>query len=245
MTTSIETAVARAPATGLFRITYRAFGYVGLMSIFGSLLYGFRSSVAAPWSSYGWNAALYGAFVIPHLIMTRSWYKRWVYGNPAGTPRERRVYVSITLLTWWAVLVFALTAPGTALTLPPIVGFVGTLLFLLAFLLFFQGIGFEMLDGLLGVPGTEASFSHENATPLFTEGAYANVRHPMYRAALLAGLSSLLIHPTLAQLFWVLAIGGTFIAFIPVEEAQLIRARGEDYLAYKRRTPWRLFRGIW
>lgn len=245
MTTQVEASAAPVATRGLFRAFYRAFGYLGLMSIFGSLLYGFRYSAGAPWSAYGWNAALYGAFIVPHLIMTRGWYKRMVYGNPAGNPRERRVYVTVTLLTWWAVLVFGLPMSGPALTLPPIVGFAGTLLFLLAFLLFFQGIGFDMLDGLLGVPGTEAAFSHSGPTPIFTEGAYASVRHPMYRAALLAGLASLLIHPTLAQAFWVLAIGGTFVAFIPIEEAQLIRARGDDYLAYKQKTRWRLFRGIW
>src|SRR5262249_8686438 len=106
-------------------------------------------------------------------------------------------------------------------------------------------VSFEMTDGLLGVPGAVSQYSHGAETPLFTDGPYADVRHPMYRAAMFASLSSLFIHPNVAQLFWVAVIGTTFLAFIPVEEAQLIAARGDDYREYQRRTPYRLFRGLW
>ncbi len=57
--------------------------------------------------------------------------------------------------------------------------------------------------------------------------------------------ASLLIHPNIGQLFWALLPTATFVAFIPVEEAQLLRARGDDYRKYMERTPWRLFRGFW
>jgi protein-S-isoprenylcysteine O-methyltransferase Ste14 len=67
----------------------------------------------------------------------------------------------------------------------------------------------------------------------------------MYRAALLAGLCSIAIHPNIAQVLWSALIGATFVGFIPVEERQLIAARGEAYRAYMRATPWRLVRGIW
>lgn len=89
------------------------------------------------------------------------------------------------------------------------------------------------------------SHSHGEETPLFTEGQYASVRHPMYRAAILGGLCSILIHPNTAQAFWCVLVGGTFVAFVPVEEEQLIEARGEAYRAYQEATPWRIFRGIW
>lgn len=67
----------------------------------------------------------------------------------------------------------------------------------------------------------------------------------MYRAALVGGLCSLLIHPHAAQAFWVVLVGFTFVAFIPIEERQLIAARGEAYERYMRQTPHRLFRGVW
>jgi protein-S-isoprenylcysteine O-methyltransferase Ste14 len=89
------------------------------------------------------------------------------------------------------------------------------------------------------------SHSHGNETPLLTEGAYARVRHPMYRAALFAGLCSVLIHGNVAALFWAVLVGATFLLFIPIEEQQLLAARGTAYLEYRERTPYRVLRGIW
>ncbi len=67
----------------------------------------------------------------------------------------------------------------------------------------------------------------------------------MYQAALCGGACSLLIHPNMAQMFWAVLIGITFIGFVPIEEAQLLDARGDDYRRYQERVPYRLFRGIW
>jgi len=228
-----------------WRKAYRALGYLGIMSIFGALLSGFQASPAASWDSAWINLGLYALFMGPHLVMTRAWWKRAVWGDPAGKPSERRFYILVTLACWWAVLALQRPLPALEVALPPVVRFAGLLAFLVCFLGFFHGITFAMIDALLGVPGSVSGYTHGAETPLFTEGAYAEVRHPMYRSALLAGLASLLVHPSLTQVFWVALIGGTFLAFIPVEEAQLVRARGEDYLRYRERTPWRLFRGIW
>jgi protein-S-isoprenylcysteine O-methyltransferase Ste14 len=110
---------------------------------------------------------------------------------------------------------------------------------------FFEGATFPMLDGLLGIPGSHLTHKTGGETPLLTQGSYASVRHPMYRAAVLGGLCTLLIHPNAAQLLWVLMVGGTFIGFIPVEENRLIAARGDTYRDYQKQTLYRLFRGIW
>ncbi len=228
-----------------YAVAYRALAYPGLFSVFGSLLYGFRYNPAAQAGNYLINLMLYAVFVAPHLVMTRAWFKRALWGNPAGSPRERRVYISVTLLTWFVVLWFHQPLPGGALSLPTVLRFIGVIGFLMSFLMFFQGITFQAVDGLLGVPGSVSAYSHGLETPLFTEGAYAQVRHPMYRAVVLMGVSALIIHPNLAQVFWTAIIGVTFIGFIPAEEAQMIAARGDDYREYMRRVPYRLFRGIW
>lgn len=235
------------PATGaaLYRALYRVFAHVGLFSVAGMVAFGFRFGADAPAANYGFNVLLYALFVAPHLVLTRSWMKRRIWGNPAGHPRERRFYISLTIVTWLAVIILHRPVPGIALELPVWTSFAGVVLFLLFFRLFFDGIATPMIDGLLGVPGSVSAYSHGPETPLFTEGAYASVRHPMYRAFILSGLASLLIHPTTAQLLWVGMIGATFILFIPIEEAQMIRARGDDYLEYRKNTPWRLMRGIW
>jgi protein-S-isoprenylcysteine O-methyltransferase Ste14 len=114
-----------------------------------------------------------------------------------------------------------------------------------AVVLFFEGTTRESLDGILGVPGAAMQYSHGSETPLQTEGQYAQVRHPMYRAIILMGVAALVYHPNAAQLLWTIMLGVSFIAFIPAEEARLLAARGEEYRRYCERTRYRLFRGIW
>ncbi|HLK11974.1 MAG TPA: hypothetical protein VKW76_11380 [Candidatus Binatia bacterium] len=227
------------------RTIYRIFAYFGLGSIFAALLHGFRFAHGAPAGNYVFDVALYGAFVIPHLVMTRGWFKQAVYGSPAGSAFERQVFIAVSVVTWLAVLWFHRPVPGGAMGMPGPLRFAATVGFVLCILAFFEGLTFAMLDGLLGVPGSAMTHSHGGETPLLTEGNYAKVRHPMYRAALLAGLCSIAMHPHAAQVLWCLMIGGTFVAFIPVEERQLIAARGDAYRSYMQATPWRLVRGVW
>lgn len=67
----------------------------------------------------------------------------------------------------------------------------------------------------------------------------------MYRGFVFAGLSSLLVHANMAQLFWVIVVGASLILFIPFEERELLAARGDEYRAYMQLTRYRLIRGIW
>jgi protein-S-isoprenylcysteine O-methyltransferase Ste14 len=232
-------------AHSVYRLVYKAFAYFGLFSIFGAMLYGFRYGEDASAGGYWFNIGLYAAFIVPHLIMTRSWFKRAVWGCSYSTPQERRFYIAVTVVTWLAVCWLQQPVPGPALALPGAIHFAGMVGFIICVLMFFQGISFEAIDGLLGVPGSVSAYSHGTETHLFTEGSYARVRHPMYRAAILAGICGLFLHPNVGQLFWTLFIGATFVAFIPVEEAQMIAARGDDYRRYMKATPYRLFRGVW
>jgi protein-S-isoprenylcysteine O-methyltransferase Ste14 len=227
------------------RALYRTYAYFGLGAIFGSLLYGFRYAPGAPAGNYLIDVAMFAAWAAVHLGMTRGWFKRAVYGSAAGTPVERQVYILVSVTTWLALLWAHRPLPGGALALPGAVRFAGTVAFIMCVLAFFEGVTFPMLDGLLGVPGAAMTHSHGRETPLLTQGQYGRVRHPMYRAALLAGISSIVIHPNVAQVLWCLMIGATFVGFIPVEERQLLEARGDEYRAYMEVTRWRLVRGIW
>jgi len=235
-------------ASGLdaaFRLCYKIFAYFGLFAVFGAMIYGFAYDGTATLRNYWVNLALYGAFIVPHLVMTRSWFKKAVWGHPFSTPQERRFYIAVTVITWLGLISLQRPLPGLALNLPEYLRFAGTIGFLVCVLAFFDGVSFAAIDGLLGIPGSVEAYSHGPETPLMTEGPYAQVRHPMYRSALLAGVCALLIHPNVGQLFWTLLLGSTFVAFIPVEEWQMIAARGEEYKRYRQKTPYRLFRGIW
>jgi protein-S-isoprenylcysteine O-methyltransferase Ste14 len=229
----------------MLRSFYRVFSYFGLGSLAGSLLCGFRYAESAPVSAYLFNIALYATWAGVHLLMTRRWFKQWVYGSPNGSLKERQIYIVTTVVTWLTVLWLHRPVPGFAVAPPEALRFVGSVGFVLFVFAFFEGVTFKALDGLLGVPGSAMTHSHGAETPLLREGQYARVRHPMYRAALLMGGCAFLLHPNAAQLLWSVMIGGTFVAFIPIEEKQLIEARGEEYREYMRATPWRVFPRIW
>ncbi len=78
-----------------------------------------------------------------------------------------------------------------------------------------------------------------------TEGPYARVRHPMYRAAFFANACSLFMWPNAAQLLFAAMVAASFLGFIPFEERQLLKGRGEEYRAYMTHTRYRVFPGIW
>jgi protein-S-isoprenylcysteine O-methyltransferase Ste14 len=128
---------------------------------------------------------------------------------------------------------------------PPWLQYIGLCAYLLSLVGFFEFATFEGLAALIGLPGVELSHSVGSETPLMTEGPYARVRHPMYRAAFFANACSLLIHPNASQLVWAVMVSASFFAFIPFEEHQLLRARGDAYRTYIAQTPYRVFRGIW
>jgi protein-S-isoprenylcysteine O-methyltransferase Ste14 len=55
----------------------------------------------------------------------------------------------------------------------------------------------------------------------------------------------LLLHPNTAQVLWCTMVGAIFVGFIPIEERQLLEARGEAYSTYMQATRWRLFPRLW
>lgn len=231
----------------MFASLYRIIGLMGLMSIFGALIWGWRYDPIAPVMNIYFNIALYIGWMVLHLVATRKWFKKAVFGT-SGSLFERQVYIFHTLAGWGAILWFHKPMPSlgvSALDLPTYAGFSGLCLVIIGVFSFLEGKSFTDLDGFLGVPGSVVEYSHGEETPLITEGSYGKVRHPMYTGAFIAGLASILMHPNMAQFIWVGLIGATFLIFIPIEEAQLIRERGDAYKEYKLKVKWRLFRGIW
>lgn len=224
---------------------YRVAGYFGLLSVLGALLFGFRHDPNAPWTNFLFNVGLYLAWAVVHLLMTSDAFKRTAYGERTGTLLERQVYITVTVVTWLGVLWLHRAVPGPSHVFSEPIRFAATIGFLFGVVGFFEGATFASLDSFLGVPGSTLSHAHNPETPLLTEGQYAQVRHPMYRAAIGAGFCALFLHCNPGQLLWTLMVGGTFIFFIPIEEGRLLAARGDTYRAYMQATPWRLLRGVW
>ncbi len=224
---------------------YSWFAYIGLAAVSGSMLMGFRHSSDATAGAYVWNAALFVAYMAIHYVMMLPAFKTLVSGRPEGSMRERQLYVSVAIATW--VLLYAVhrPLPGPGYELPGWLTFLGTCGFLLSFLAFLEGATFESMKGMLGIPGGEQTHTATAETPLLREGSYASVRHPMYRGFVFISLCSVIVNPNAAQLCWALVVAAGFVLFIPIEEGQLIRARGDEYQGYMKETPYRLLRGIW
>ena len=218
---------------------------LGVMAIPASFVLGFRSDSGAPAINYLWDFLLYAGFMSIHIIMMLPAFKRAVYGHPQSKPFERRIYVSVSIVTWLLVYAYHLPLPGPAWVAPAWLQLVGICGVFAGFLMFFEGATFEFLKAFMGAPGTDLSHSADSATPLMTQGSYAAVRHPMYRGAVTYTFASLLIHPHAAQLFFAIVVALSFVLFIPFEEKGLIRARGDEYLAYMRVVRYRVFRGVW
>lgn len=232
----------------MLRSVYWLASYIGLMSFAGAFIWGFRYDAGAPMENYGYNALLYLAYIVIHLIMTRPWFKKIAYGSDMEPLRGRQIFIIGTILTWGAVLYLHKAVPGPSYAYTQYATFIeffGLCAVLLAFFAFLEGQTFGTLNSFLGMPGAELSHSHSVETPLLTEGSYAQVRHPMYRAVFFLGGAAMLLHPNVGQLLWTGMVGATFIFFIPIEEATLKKYRGEDYQAYMRVTRYRLFKGIW
>jgi len=229
----------------MFTRLYWLFSYLGVMTFSAAFIMGFRHAPDAPTGNLLFNLIVFLVFIVVHIVMTMPAFKNAVFGDPAGTPSERRVYVAVSVITWVGMYILHKPVAGFAFVPPGWLQYVGLCAVLLSVIAFFEFATFESLGQLLGMPGTELSHSVGGETPLMSEGPYASVRHPMYRAAVLIAFSSLLLHPHSGQLLFALMTSVSFLGFIPFEEYQLMKARGEEYREYMRRTPYRAFRGVW
>src|SRR5262245_10378812 len=153
---------------------YSWFSHLGLMTVSAALLVGFRHDPSAPASNYLYDAILYGIYVALHYVMMTPGFKKAITGRTDGTPAERRLFITVAIVTWVAVYALHRPLPGPGLTAGPWMTYAGTCAFLLAFLAFLEGVTFEGLKGLLGMPGAEQTHSVASTTPLLMTGSYAS-----------------------------------------------------------------------
>lgn len=229
----------------MFARLYTPFAFFGAMSFSAAFFMGFRHVPGAPAANILYNILLFAVFIAVHIVMTMPAFKQAVFGRPEGTLRERQIYVTISVVTWVGLFYLHEPVGIFGFSSPAWLQFVGYCAMVLSIVAFFEFATFEAIGGLLGLPGTDLSHSVGAETPILTEGSYARVRHPMYRAAFCITFSSLLVHPNAAQLLFAILTSAGFLGFIPFEEHQLIKARGDAYREYMRATPYRAFRGIW
>src|SRR3954447_12098413 len=142
----------------MFKRAYWAFAYLGLMAIWASFILGFRYEPEAPAANVFINLLLYAAFITVHIIMTTPAFKGVVYGQRAGSPMERRIYIAVAVVSW--VFVYWLHRPvgGFGWVAPLWLHYLGLCAYLLCIVGFFEFATFEGLAQLVGLP--DAGLSH-------------------------------------------------------------------------------------
>jgi protein-S-isoprenylcysteine O-methyltransferase Ste14 len=180
---------------------------------------------------------LLSLFGVQHSVMARPWFKRlWTRVVPA--PVERTTYVllstaTLLLVMWlwrplpeavWDVELTGLRAVGYT------VSFAGWALVLLSTF----AIDHADMFGLSQVRRHHAGQPPE-APALATPVLYRVVRHPLYLGFLVAFWAA----PTmsLGRLLFAAVMTGYVLVGVRLEERDLVGAFGDDYHAYRSRTP--------
>lgn len=175
-------------------------------------------------------------------------YERQYRQNEISELRSRRVpWLERLLLAllFLAMIVLPLMYVSTAwlsfadYSFPTWIGWLGTLIFLVALLLLWRS------HADLG-PNWLATVNVREGHRLVTDGVYRHIRHPMYAAHLLWAIAqALLLQNWVAGLAYLLFLTPLYTLRVPREEQMMLRHFGQEYQAYMDRTnrliphPWR------
>jgi protein-S-isoprenylcysteine O-methyltransferase Ste14 len=239
-------------ATGpgaLARAAVLAYGVLAYASFVGAFLYavGFVGNWVVPRSidsgkvgplipSLAINTVLLVAFVVQHTIMARPWFKRW-WTRIVPTSIERSTFVVaasgvLFLLFWqWRPLprvVWEVRQPALA------AGLAGLSLF--GYALAFASSFMVSHTDLFGLRQTWHAFVRRVYAPVGFRifGLYRLVRHPLMVGFLIAFWATPVM--TVGHLFFAVMTTGYIFFGTFVEERDLVREHGEDYLKYRRAT---------
>jgi protein-S-isoprenylcysteine O-methyltransferase Ste14 len=170
----------------------------------------------------------------------RSRVIRLFYNLATGSRKIRNFFTPLGAL-FFALLVFLFVI--AALQVDRIIGvtgiFTGTVFFVLASILFLMAfvlIGWSVFN-FFRAKGTPVPF---NPPPLLvTTGPYAYVRNPMLTGvfALLFGIGVSFGSFSLVVIFTPLFIILSVLELKAIEEPELIKRLGQDYVEYRKRTP--------
>ena len=174
-------------------------------------------------------------FIIIAVVRKMDEYKAGRRTSLQGTP-----FVEAALMVLWGMAagvapffyIFGswLDFADLPLDVPPVFGFSGVALFLVAIWLLHRS---HNDLGKLWSPTVEP----ETAQPLVAEGVYKRVRHPMYAAHVLWGIAQALLLPNLvAGPLALLLILFVLALRVPREDQAMIEEFGDEYCRYMDRT---------
>jgi len=229
---------------------YFVYGAVCYLIFFATFLYaiGFIGNVLVPKSIDSGraepllralliDACLLGVFAIQHSVMARQWFKRaWTTVVPEVV--ERSTYVLLSSLA--LLFMFWQWRPigGVVWNLKSAVGQ------LLMFGVFWAGwvtvLWSTALISHFDLFGLRQVYLYVRKQPYTSPGfrspaLYNFVRHPLYLGWLLVFWGAPVM--TVAHLVFTLATTAYILIAIQLEERDLVKIHGEDYLKYRKRIP--------
>lgn len=178
---------------------------------------------------------LWGLFGLMHSLMAAPWCKRFLESLLGGSSRYYRLLYSVfAFLSLGAVLVFQFSIKSYYLASFPLlkylvglgVGIPGVVVMLICIRKYFFNLS-----------GVKAFFETDESPILESGGIHAYVRHPLYLGTLATLWSVFLFFPLLSNLLACLAITVYTLIGIRLEERKLLKVFGQQYAAYRRRTP--------
>ena len=183
------------------------------------------------------NVPLMALFAIQHMIMARPWFKKWITQYiPAAAERSTFVLVASVLL----ILIMWLWQP-----IPDVLWHLEQpVLRALVFAISFAGFGIVLFASFLidhfdlfGLRQVVLNFMGKPYThkPFVERSLYKYVRHPLMVGFLIGFWAA----PTMTygHLLFAAVITGYVVVGVMVEERDLVRFLGSDYLEYRKRTP--------
>ncbi|HWR82697.1 MAG TPA: hypothetical protein VN285_05290 [Candidatus Deferrimicrobium sp.] len=232
------------------RLLTLLYGVVSYVIFLGSFLYavGFVGNLGVPksidvganfhfWPALAVNCLLLGAFAVQHSVMARQSFKRaWTKIIPRPIERSTFVLISsllLILLYWqWQPI----TQPVWSVQSPFLAAILHVMFWLGWAVVLISTFMINHFD-LFGLRQVTLHFRKKEYTPpRFTKaGLYSHIRHPIMAGFIVAFWAT--PHMTAGHLIFAVATTGYILVGIALEEKDLIRFIGADYVRYRAEVP--------
>ena len=180
--------------------------------------------------------------VIEHVVLFVAWMFYYFLHSLLATtqiksriglsPRHYRIVYSLIATVLFIFLMLYTASIYSSLIYPPsaTTNYAGLMLTTVGIFILKRSFRNYSLKEFIGLKKEEES-------ALKTSGVQAKIRHPLYSGTLLIFIGYFIFNPQLSSLVLLLSVVVYLPFGIRLEEKKLIELFGDEYLAYKKRTP--------